>query len=191
LTERALVETALPAIASLDGFGLRRLTTADAALALEIALAGDHPHLFDVPTSLDGCRALIDSTRAQPWGLPMLCLRDGRPAGWVITGLSNLRAMNAFLLAVFLEPSEATSALALCVRHLFWNFPLHRLYTQFPLLPAATAYRHLYTAAGFQEEGVMRQHAVVAGQSIDVAVFGLLRDDFDAWATANEPRLGL
>jgi hypothetical protein len=178
-------------MASLDGLSLRRLTTADATLALEIALAGDHPHLFDIPTSLDGCRALIERTRAQPWGLPMLCLRDGRPVGWVITGLSNVRALNAFLLAVFLEPSEATLALALCVRHLFWNFPLHRLYTQFPLIPAATSYRRLYTRAGFQEEGVMLQHAVVAGQSSDVVVFGLLRGEFDAWAAANEPRLSL
>jgi hypothetical protein len=181
----------VPAVPSLDGFSLRRLTAADAVVALEITLAGDHPLLFDIPTSLDGCRALIESARARPWGLPMLCLRDGRPAGWVVTGLDNLRALNAFVLAVFLEPSEASLALALCVRHLFWNFPLHRLYTQFPLIPAAASYRQLYARAGFKEEGVMLQHAVVAGQTADVVVFGVLRDEFDEWAIANEPRLSL
>ena len=120
----------------------------------------------------------------------MLCFRGERPAGWVITGLTNLRALNAFLLAVFVDPSESTMALALCIRHLFWNFPLHRLYTQFPLIPAAAGYRELYTRAGFHEEGVMQRHAVVSSQPTDVVVFGLLREEFLTWSAAHEPRLG-
>jgi len=62
-----------------------------------------------------------------------------RTASWIVNG---------YLLAFFREPEAATLALAMYVRHLFWSFPVQRLYTQFPLVGTGAAYLALYEAAG-------------------------------------------
>ena len=81
--------------------------------------------------------------------------------------------------------------LALFTRHLFWTFPLERLYVQFPLLDETVAYGQLYEQVGFQREGVMKKHQSIAGRRHDVAVYGLLRGDFDRWWAAHDPRMTL
>jgi len=95
------------------------------------------------------------------------------------------------VLALFVDPPSSVAGLALFVRHVFWNFPLHRLHTQIPTLDLTTEYIRLFEGAGFVDEGRLRAHTLVAGQAFDAAALGLLRPDFEAWCSEHEPRLAL
>jgi hypothetical protein len=121
----------------------------------------------------------------------MLCLRDSKPVGAAALRLRNNRSMNAQLICFFTDPIRAALPLAAYVRHLFWSMPLHRVYSQLPLVGGATAYLRLLTSAGFQDEGVIRGGAVVGRRLRDVAIFGLLREEFETWCRENEKRLAL
>jgi hypothetical protein len=133
----------------------------------------------------------LERSAQSAYGLPLLILRDGEPFGLATNALGSPRVLNGYLLAFFREPEAATLALAMYVRHLFWSFPVQRLYTQFPLVGTGAAYLALYEAAGFQSEGVLRQHALIAGRPCDVGVLGSLRPEFEQWWSERDGRLAL
>jgi hypothetical protein len=180
-----------PALLNLDGFSLRRLVPTDVDTVLKLHQTGANVHLIDLPNTTEGCLAFLRQLESQPWTQPMLSLREGEPVGVLSTGLTNLASLTTFLLAMFVDPTAATLPLALYVRHMFWQYPLQRVYAQFPLVDGIEAYADLYRSAGFQDEGVMRKHQVIGGRRYDVIVFGLLREDFDRWCAEHDQRLGL
>jgi hypothetical protein len=121
----------------------------------------------------------------------MLCLRGSEPIGAAATNRRNHRSMNLRLLCFFAEPARSALPLAAYVRHLFWSLPLHRVYAQLPIVVGATAYVRMLKSAGFQEEGVVRGYAVAGGRPRDLALLGLLREEFETWCRENENRLAL
>jgi len=68
------------------------------------------------------------------------------------------------------------SALALLLRHGFLDKNLSRI--QLSVFSDNFAAIQLYSRAGFQEEGRLRQAAYIDGQFKDVLVMGLLRSEF-------------
>ena len=60
-----------------------------------------------------------------------------------------------------------------------------------PVVDAGPAYVSLLRAVGFREEGVVRAHALMRGQSCDLAVLGVVREEFEAWCQTNERRLAI
>jgi RimJ/RimL family protein N-acetyltransferase len=85
---------------------------------------------------------------------------------WIFIGAAKYRGMGA-----------ASDALALMKRLSFDILGLRRLYLHVGLdnLPA----RSLYSRHGFREEGVLRQHYVIGGKPVDVAVMSQLRQEYD------------
>jgi hypothetical protein len=144
-----------------------------------------------VPT--DGNRLLfrLPAEGSSSLGRPMLCLRNGEVIGASATSQRNRRSLNAHLTLIFTNPLEATLPAAMCVRHLFWSMPLHRLYVQMPMVGPADQYVAMLSSVGFREEGRVRDFAVVNGESTGVVVMGVLRPEFEAWCQANEKRLAL
>ena len=145
--------------------------------------------LFDVGDDPDQIANMLSELRKAPWSLTMAIVRDEQCLGMATSGLANLRSLHASVLALFVDPSDAASALALYVRHLFWNFPLRRLHAQVPLMDLTEDYVDLYSRVGFRDEGRLSAHAVIAGKAFDVATLGLLRTDFEDWCDQHEPRL--
>jgi hypothetical protein len=111
------------------------------------------------------------------------------PVGFGATTNRNLASLNVQIKCIFLDPPGAVLPLAAYVRHLFWSLALHRIYAQLPVVSGAEAYMRLFVSAGFQEEGVVRGHALVDGRPCDVAVFGVLRGEFEAWCQEHASRL--
>ena len=183
----AAVQPAGPVL-ELDGFVWRR-AYADDAIALEsLAARGANRRLFNLPTSAEAFAARIGRPG---FTLPMLCTRGAQPFGAAATTRRNLRSLNAQLLCFFAQPARAAVPLATYLRHVFWTVPLHRVYVQLPLVAGASAYVRLLTACGFQQEGVLRNYAVLDERLFDVAGFGLLRPEFEEWCRENESRLKL
>ena len=147
--------------------------------------------MLDVPADAGSIASLIELLRREPWSLPLAVIKEGECVGVATTALASIKSLNASLMTMFVDPSTATTPLAMCVRHLFWNFPLHRLHCQVPLLDLTREYVDLLTSVGFEDEGRLVEHAVIGGQRFDVATLGLLRPRFDAWCGGNEPRLCL
>jgi hypothetical protein len=121
----------------------------------------------------------------------MLCLRGSKPVGAAATKQRNLRSLNLHLICFFADPVRAALPLAAYVRHLFWSQPLHRVYSQLPMVGGATAYVRLLKGVGFQEEGMVRGHAMVGGRPRDLVVLAVLRREFESWCRENEKRLTL
>ncbi|MDQ6712362.1 MAG: GNAT family N-acetyltransferase [Candidatus Dormibacteraeota bacterium] len=180
-----------PSLLELDGFSLHRMATADLPFVLDLYQIGPNRLLVDLPAAQEEAIVFLQQLEKQPWSMLMVAQQGGKRIGALATGLTNLVSLNTYLLAMFLEPAAAMMPLALFTRHLFWTYPLERLYVQFPLLDETEAYGQLYEQAGFQREGVMKKHQSIAARRYDVAVYGLLREDFDRWCTARDPRLAL
>ena len=178
-----------PAVVALDGYELVALEPADAPQVLELVGLRGNRYLIDLGASEHEVARLIAELTQAPWSLPLAVLHGDLCVGMATTSLANLKSLNASLLALFTDPPASATALALYVRHVFWNFPLHRLHVQIPVLDLTREYVDLYRSVGFVEEGRLVDHAVVAGQSFDVTALGLLRSDFEAWCLVNEPRL--
>lgn len=178
-------------VVSLDGLELVPLEPAHAAIVLEMATRRGNQYLIDLGRDEEEVARVLAQLARAPWALSLAVLRGAECVGMATTGLANLRSMNASILGMFVDPPSAGPALALCIRHLFWNFPLHRIHTQVPLLDLTREYVDLYRAVGFEDEGRLHDHALVGGQAFDAAVLGLLRPEFEAWCAAHEPRLAL
>jgi hypothetical protein len=123
--------------------------------------------------------------------MPAALVRDDELGGFGATALPNIRALNASVTALFVDPETATTPLAMYLRHLFWTFPLHRVHTQIPDLDLTREYIELLQRVGFAVEGRLVEHARIAGQTFDVVALGLLRSDFEVWCDQHEPRLSL
>jgi hypothetical protein len=181
-----------PPLLELDGYSLQRMVTADLPFVLDLHRTGANRLLVDLPASPEESLAFLQRLEKQPWSvLTVVRAKTGVPIGAAATGLTNLVSLNTFLLAMFLDPASATIPLGLLTRNLFWNFPLERVYVQFPMVEETRAYSELYQSAGFQREGVMRKHQAIGGERHDVIVLGLLRSDFDSWWAAKDPRISL
>jgi hypothetical protein len=174
----------------LDGNSIRALTSDDlpALLSLRRTTPRD---VFHIPTNQEGLDGFLDFMANKPWSLPMMCMRNGSPSGLCLMNVGQLKHLNAYLVALFEEPSSADRLLALYIRQAFWLFPLHRLNAQLPSRPEVQPHIDLLLRAGFQNEGVLKGHIEVDGQLSNVVVLGMLRDDFDAWCAINDPRLSL
>src|SRR5437016_5011862 len=98
---------------------------------------GSNKLLIDEPRSQDEAWAFVRALRTQMYGLPMVAFRKGGEElfGVASTGLASPKNLTAFLLSLFAEPAEAGPALRLFIGHVFWNFPLRRLYWHCPLVP--------------------------------------------------------
>lgn len=151
-----------------------------------LAAQGANRVLFDLPATQSEFAARVGRPGFR---LPMLCLRDSEPVGVGATANRSQVSLNVRLKCFFAQPARAVLPLAAYVRHLFWSLPLHRVYTQFPVVTGAEAYVRLFTGAGFQEEGIVRGHALVEGHPRDLAVLGVLRGEFEAWCRENSSHL--
>jgi len=68
---------------------------------------------------------------------------------------------------------------------------MHRIYVQMPVVNATAEYVQLLKSVGFEEEGVVSDHALIAGRTYEVTALGMLRREFEAWCLQNEKRLVL
>jgi hypothetical protein len=162
-----------------------------APLVLEMVARRGNQFLIEVGSDPEQVAQMLAELGRLPWSLNMAVLRGDTCIGMATTALANLRSLNAGILALFVDPPSATLALALFLRHVFWNFPLHRLHAHVPLFDLTSEYVRLYRSVGFVDEGRFVAHALIAGQPFDVAALGLLRSDFESWCAKHDPRLGL
>jgi hypothetical protein len=185
------VQTPTRPLLELDGFSLRRLAAPDIPFVLDLHRQGGNRLLVDLPQDGQAAMTFLQELEKQPWQMMMVASSEGKPVGVHANGLTNLVSLNTYVLAMYSDASRATIPLALYTRQIFWAFPLQRMYVQFPLLEETESYRDLYRSAGFREEGIMKKHQAIAGRRHDVAVYGLLREDFDQWWATHDPRLAL
>jgi hypothetical protein len=179
-----------PGLIELDGDSIRALSSDDLPALLRLRAATPED-VFHVPSSQEGLDRFIDFMTNKPWSLAMMCLRQGSPSGLCLMNVGQLKHLNAYLVALFEEPSAADRLLALYIRQAFWLYPLHRLNVQLPSRPDLQPHIDLLLRAGFQREGVLEGHIEVDGQPSNVVVLGMLREDFDAWCAIDDPRLSL
>jgi hypothetical protein len=181
----------VPSVMTLDGFELAPLEPHHAPQILQLLAQRGNRFILELNDNEDEVAALVAELMRTPWALPLAVLRGEHCVGIATTALPNVKSLNSSLLALFTQPSGSTIPFALFLRHVFWNFPVRRLYSHIPAFDLTQEYLDLYRSVGFVEEGRLYQHATVAGHSVDVAAFGLLRSDFESWCEVHEPRLGL
>jgi RimJ/RimL family protein N-acetyltransferase len=174
----------------LDDFSIRALGADDFSVVGPMAASAPH-ELFELPPTEAAFRALIGELTAKPWSLPFACFRGSEPVGICFMSVAQLKNLNAYLVALFLRPAEATVPLALYIRHAFWSFPLHRLYAQLPALAPVAPHVEALVRVGFKHEGILVAHLMASGKPHDAIAVGLLRDEFNLWCEQNEPRLAL
>jgi hypothetical protein len=181
----------VPAVVSLDGWTLEPFTPDDAPLLAELLAHRGHRYVLDVPADANTIAALLAEVAKHAWSMSVALVRDGALGGFGTTALPNIRALNSSVTALFVDPQNATTPLAMYLRHLFWTFPLHRLHTQIPDLDLTREYIELLQRVGFTVEGRLVAHTQIAGQTFDAVALGLLRSDFETWCDEHEPRLSL
>ncbi len=174
----------------LDAYSIRPLGTDDFDVVQPV-LAAVPAGVFQVPRAESGFRSFVGGLSRRPWALPFACFENRTAAGLCFMNVGQLKHLNAYLVALFLNPSSAALPLALYIRHAFWSFPLHRLYAHVPASAAAQPYVAALLNTGFKQEGVLVAHIANGDAPADVIVFGLLRDEFGSWCRDNEPRLYL
>jgi hypothetical protein len=179
------------AVLDLDGVLLRRFQAGDLEFLVSVHASGVNSMLLELPGSNQELQNFIHTMLTEPWSLPMIIEHDGIPIGAAATGLTNYKSLLAYVVVLLAEPVAGSLPIAMYVRHMFWNFPLNRLYTHVPLVEGTEAYVDSFQAAGFRHEGVMPEHLVVGARQTDVAVLGLLRRDFEVWSETSQPRLNL
>lgn len=168
---------------------MRLLTRHDGALLHELYTSGANMALVE-PLAIPNDSFFI-WIFGQLWSLPMVLSSGGQPVAVAFTMDPNLQSLNARLVALCADPGACHQVLALYVRHLFWSFPLHRLYAYCPRSPEVAAYGDLFADAGFAAEGCLKEHRTVGGEPADVDMFGVLRDDFERWSRLHHPELSL
>lgn len=174
----------------LDGFSLRPLTGDDYAL-IQPLLEATPREIFELPMSEAAFRGFLLQVERRPWSMPMISTMDGRPKAAFILSPASPKNSHAYLLALMAHAEQCVLPLGLYVRQAFWSYPLHRLYVQLPVTPASRPHSDAFMAAGFVSEGVLAGHILAGSHAQDASVLGLLRQDFDAWCAAHEPRLSM
>lgn len=170
---------------------LRQLAPQDGQLLIDLDKAGCNIGLIGLPESLQECHVMFQSLESQMWSTPMTALSAGTPFGAFWTALPNVSNLNALVVTLFEDLDRGGVALALYIRHLFWSFPLHRLYTHVGALDRGSGYSAIYEGIGFKREGILKEHALLAGRRQDIVVYGLLREEFDRCMLAFDPALSL
>lgn len=168
---------------------VRLLSAADRDLVSSLYVLGANPLVVEPLAVQSG--TFLDWLHNQLWSLPMALTRAGEPVGVAFTLGANVQNLNARLVVLATDPGLCSRLLPLYVRHVFWSFPVHRLYAQFPSDPAVAGYAELFRASGFAAEGVLKEHQGMAGRYHDVLLFGLVRPDFERWCADHEPALAL
>jgi hypothetical protein len=172
-----------------EGVRLQRLTSREVTelVTLDgITLDGTR---FETPKSEEACISFVRTVNMHLWGLPMLAYRRESVLGMTRLTDTDPRSMSARLVAVYQSPEEAELPLAMYVRHAFWSFPLQRVYVRCPWLPELKPYRDLFLSTGFRQEGLLPKFHLANGARFDVAVLGLLREEFLQWCEAHQPRM--
>lgn len=177
-----------PAVLELDGFSWRDARSEDAEVLERLAAVGSNRPLFQLPMFT---AEFMRAPSRPGFRQSMLCYHGEKEFGAAAYGMRNMQNLNVRLTCFFTEPARAAAALAIYVRHLFWGMPVHRIHAQLPVVDAGPAYVSLLRAVGFREEGVVRAHALMRGQSCDLAVLGVVREEFEAWCQTNERRLAI
>lgn len=182
---------AVPAVVELDGVTVQPLDATNASVVASLLGMRGHRHILDIPADPSSIASMLTEIARQPWSLPLAAVRDGECIGVATTALPDVKSLNVNFTALFVEPQESTTALAMLVRHLLWSFPLHRLHAQIPDSDLTREYIDLFRSVGFADEGRLKSHIVMAGHTFDAVALGLLRTDFETWCAENEPRLAL
>ncbi len=173
-------------------FALRRLAETDLQALMSLRHLAHNRALLGFPVADGGAwQEFLRDIQSQLWGMPMLAVARGNPAGMMCTISGNPTSLSARLLVLFSEPGEAITPLALYIRHLFWGSPLQRLYFSCPSTPPTGSYLQVLTSVGFQVEGVLPSYALIADERRDVTVMGILREEFVTWAPTHDERLRL
>jgi len=163
-----------------DGWSLQPYRDNDAAFLTSLLGQGEAPLLVGgIARTAPMLNAFLMSL-LQPmlWALPTTCRLDGELKGVITNPKPLVHNLSSTVLPFFLGPREGLVPFRLYLAQLFWYLPLNRCSAQVPVVADSTA--ELFAAAGFKQEGVLRQHREVGGQRFDVLVFGMLRSDFEA-----------
>lgn len=181
--------TLVPSVLEHDGLALRDLGADEAELVLELAGREVNLGIFEAEMPASSVPGFLASQADRLWGRPMACLRAGRPVGVLLNPLTNANSLNTLVAVLLEDPERDRLALPLYVRHLFWSFPVHRVYAEVPGF--AAAHRSIFSWAGFEHEGTLPEHLQAAGGLHDLCLYGQLRQDFDSWAARELPPLSL
>ena len=176
-------DTAPVSISAADGAEIRPLASPDLPLMKALYLLGGNAAVagsIDLRGE-DGLAAM----RAEQWATPMALLQDDVMVGGAVIAAADSQHLNGRLVVLAREPRQSLVPVALYIRHVFWSYPLHRLYALLPR--SAASHAQLLQACGFVSEGRLLAHLRVGGRRLDLDVFGLLRPEFDAWCRANHP----
>jgi hypothetical protein len=168
-----------------------RMLAADDFPAIQKLRETAPPEIFDLPGTSGEFAGFFEGLMRKPWSMPMLCCQAAEPVGACLMTVGQLKNLNAYLVAVFDEPVSAVGALALYIRHCFWSFPLHRIYTQLAMTQAVKPHIDLLLRAGFKLEGTLVGHISSADGPLDAVVVAILRDEFEGWCLENRPELSL
>jgi hypothetical protein len=176
-------------VSSADDAEIRPLTGADLAFVRYVYSVRENAI---VAGSLDmGSDDFIATIRGSPWSTPMVLEKNAEPVGLALISSADTHSRNGRVTVLARrDPRECRVPFELYLRHAFWSHPLHRLYAVLPLrLPIPGSYADLLTGCGFVDEGHLKAHFNFLGYRRDIAVFGLLRSEFDAWCRESRPAL--
>jgi|GEM_PF-3248013 hypothetical protein len=172
-----------------DGYSLEPMSQADILNCHALLLQGNDFLIEGLGPSEINFRNFVENIGMQLWAWQCTYKYQGIFGGFILTTSVDVQSLNARIVGVFSEPRQARIPLLMYMYRLFWSYPLQKIYAQMPEI--AEPYLDLYKAAGFQKEGVYRQHQVIAGQRCDVVVMGSLREEYEAWCKKYEPRFSL
>ncbi|HEV1997638.1 MAG TPA: GNAT family protein [Candidatus Dormibacteraeota bacterium] len=179
-----------PAISRSGAAEIRPLTEADYPFVASLNRIRDNANI--APSAAIEDPGFIAAVRAEPWSTPMMLAADGEPVAVAMIGAADTQHRHGRLVVLAVLPREVVAPLTMYLRHVFWSYPLHRLYVVLPSRVAAVAaYADLLRSCGFVQEGTMVGHLRVATRMIDLDLFGLLRPEFDEWCRQNRPALAL
>jgi hypothetical protein len=171
-----------------DGAEIRPLTDGDQAFVRDLYRYRDNAI---VAGSLEVESAdFVAAVRAMPWSTAMVLEQDREAMAVAVITSVDTHSRNGRLVLLTQAPQRCQTALGLYLRHVFWSHPLHRLYAVLPArLPQSGGYAELLHGCGFVDEGHLVAHLSWKGRRHDMAVFGLLRPEFDSWCRESRPAL--
>jgi hypothetical protein len=179
----------IPSILKHGGVTLEPVESEPELLLHLLATPRSYEMLGAVLTSTAMARSFFDRMASELWCSPMR-IDGGGASGLLLNAETDPGSLNTRVVCLVEDGAEPPpTAIALFARHLFWSFPLHRLYVEVPV--SATEVEVAFSNAGFLAEGTLVEHAVVSGRPEDVRVMGMLRRDFHTWAATTQPELSL
>jgi hypothetical protein len=179
-----------PALVNRGDAAIRMMTQSDAPLVVDLLLANRNRALFEGLVEHPGLiEGFLSALEQDPWALPMVGTIKSTPVAALFNVRTDFQNLNTRLVPVLADLVAGADVLRLYVRHLFWTLPVQRVYAQF--LADLAEYEAVLCATSFKKEGILVEHQIYAGSRRDVAVFGLLRADFETWCDEHDPELSL